>query len=65
MYKHYPNTLPSEAPQGGYTADEVRRGFVALHTDYTCPFCGRVQSVPQMGGYGGDCVQCGKPSRPN
>ena len=60
MYHHYPNSYEN----GRFTANDIRRGLVALHTDYDCPFCGKLQSVAQMGGYGGDCIQCGKPSDP-
>jgi transcription elongation factor Elf1 len=58
-YKHYPNTL-SDGERGSYSAEDVRRGLIGLHTDYTCSFCGKVQSVPQMGGYGGRCIKCGE-----
>ena len=62
MYRNYPNTLSDD---GSFTASEVKRGYIALHTDYECPFCGRNQGIPQMGGYGGDCIQCGEPSNPS
>jgi len=62
LYHHFPNSL-SDQQDGSFTAEDVRRGLVALHTDYECPFCGRWQSVPQMGGYGGRCIQCGKSGR--
>ena len=58
MYHNYPNSTPD----GIFTREDVRHGLVALHTDYTCPFCGRNQSVAQMGGYGGRCIQCGESS---
>jgi len=63
MYRTYPNTL-SDRGDGSFTADDVRRGMIALHTDYTCPRCGRVQSVAQIGGYGGRCIECGMSSNP-
>ena len=59
MYKHYPKENGS-----GFTAEEVRRGLIVLYTDYTCPFCGKEQTVAQMGGYGGDCIGCGESSNP-
>ena len=59
MYHHYPNN------DGSYTAEDVKRGIVVLHTDYTCPFCSKEQSVAQMGGYGGDCIGCGESSNPS
>jgi len=61
MYKHYPNS----ARDGSFTVEEVRRGIVTLHTDYTCPSCGKEQAVAQMGGYGDDCIGCGKSSNPS
>jgi hypothetical protein len=60
MYHHYPNSIDD----GRFTAEDVRRGMISLHTDYECPFCGKWQAVAQMGGYGGDCIQCGEPSDP-
>jgi hypothetical protein len=63
MYKTYPNTLSSETP-GSFSADEVRSGMIALHTDYTCPWCNKAQSIAQMGGYGGRCIKCKKSSDP-
>ena len=62
MYHHYPNSNPNAEVSGSFTAEEARRGIVELHTDYDCPFCGRNQSVAQLGGYGGRCIQCGSPS---
>lgn len=60
-YKHYPNTI-SQGEPGTFSAEDVRRGLIALHTDYECPECGRNQSVAQMEGYGGRCIQCGRKS---
>jgi transcription elongation factor Elf1 len=59
MHKHYPNSIGD----GSFSREEIEKGYIALHTDYTCVFCGRVQSVAQMGGYGGSCIKCGKNSR--
>ena len=59
-YHNYPNSAPGS--EGAFTVEDVRRGMIALYTDYECPFCGRNQSVAQMGGYGGKCIQCGTPS---
>ena len=64
MYRHYPNTL-SDQGDGSYSAEDLRRGLIGLHTDYECPFCGKNQAVAQMGGYGGRCVKCGKSSDPS
>jgi transcription elongation factor Elf1 len=58
-YRNYLNSLD---PEGKFTKEDVKKGIIALHTDYECPFCGKNQSVPQMGGYGGRCIQCGEPS---
>lgn len=55
MYTHYPKGT------NGFTVEDVRRGLIVL---YTCPFCGKEQAVAQMGGYGGDCIQCGESSNP-
>ena len=60
MYKHYQNPFGD----GSFSAEEVRRGLVALNTDYECPFCRKTQSIPQMGGYGARCIYCGKSSNP-
>jgi ribosomal protein L37AE/L43A len=63
MYKTYRNTL-SDRGNGSFSVEDIRHGMIALHTDYQCPRCGRNQSVARMGGYGGDCVQCGLSSNP-
>ena len=62
MYHHYPN---SGNRDGSFSVEDVRHGLIALHTDYTCPFCGKHQSVAQLGGYGGHCIQCGESSNPH
>ena len=61
MYRNYPNTL---SPDGSFSASDVRTGMIALHTDYCCPLCNKVQSVAQMSGYGGCCIKCGESSQP-
>lgn len=33
MYKHYPNSLRED---GSFTKEDIRRGLIALHTDYEC-----------------------------
>jgi hypothetical protein len=63
MYRTYPNTR-LDAVDGSFSAEDVRRGIVALHTDYTCPFCGKVQSLASMGGFGGWCIACGRSGNP-
>ena len=55
MYKTY----PKHNGDGSFSKDEIKHGMVALYTDYECPKCGKIQSVAQMGGYGGDCIRCG------
>jgi len=59
MYKHYPGSTGDPI-----TSKEIQRGHMAMYTDYQCPQCGRTQSVPQMNGYGGRCIQCGMSSNP-
>lgn len=54
---HYPN--PS-SQDGSYSAQEVRSGFIWLHTDIECPWCHKVQPVAATGHLGGPCVRCGK-----
>jgi len=58
MYTHYPQGTK------GFTVEDIRRGLIALYTDYKCPFCGKEQAVAQRGGYGGDCILCGGSSNP-
>ena len=58
MYTHYPEG------DHGFTAEEVRQGLIVLYTDYKCPFCGKEQTVAQMGGYGNNCISCGESSNP-
>jgi transcription elongation factor Elf1 len=60
MYHNFPNSTEN----GKFSAEDVKRGLIALHTDYECPFCKKWQSVAQMGGYGGKCIQCGQSSNP-
>lgn len=59
MYKTYPKYNGE-----GFSADEVACGITSLYTDYECPNCHKIQSVAQMGGYGGDCIRCGLNSTP-
>ena len=61
MYHNYPNSTQD----GIFTPKDIQRGMIALHTDYECPFCNKWQSVAQMGGYGGNCIGCGKSSNPS
>jgi ribosomal protein S27E len=56
-YRFYPN---SSSPDGSFSADEIRRGFLWLSADVECPHCGHVQSVASTGYQGGPCVWCGK-----
>jgi len=57
--KTYPSFI-SEKHDGSYTAEEVRRGYVGLHTDIACPWCGKLQPLAATQYVGGPCCCCGK-----
>ena len=61
MYTHYPNSFGD----GSFSVEDIKHGIITLHTDYKCDFCQHNQSVAQMGGYGGNCIKCGKSSNPS
>lgn len=56
-YTTYPDPFKRN---DSYTVDEINRGLHWVNTDYTCPHCGKVQSVAQMNGVGAPCIRCGK-----
>ncbi len=52
--------------RGGYSGRGRPPGdrIDGLEVDYECAHCGKWQAVPQMGGFGGQCLRCRMPSPP-
>ena len=58
--KVYPRHATELNPEGGFTADEIRRGVHWLHTDVQCVACGKVQTLANAGSTdNGQCISCG------
>ena len=60
--KTYPNIsrVGDLSSEGSYSANEIRLGIHWIHTDVTCPHCGKEQPVAVTGYIGGPCVRCGE-----
>ncbi len=58
--KIYPNPPSEFLPDGGFTAQEMKRGDHWLRTDVICTQCGKEQSLAIAGSTdNGKCVRCG------
>ena len=58
--KLYPHPKSRNRPDGGFTADEIKRGVWALNVDVKCTECGKEQSAAMAGStVDGQCIRCG------
>ena len=58
--KIFPKPPTDLNPNGGFTADEIRRVEHWLRTDVECVDCGKVQSLAAAGSTdNGRCIACG------
>lgn len=57
--KIYPHPPSEFLPEGGFSADEIRRGLHWLRTDVQCEICGKEQPMAMTGYNGGPCIKCG------
>ncbi len=57
IYPHPPGYINED---GGFTADQIKRGDHWLRTDVTCEECGKEQSLAMAGSTdNGKCISCG------
>lgn len=56
----YPKPTNLNSPEGGFTAEEIKRGEHWLRTDVTCTECGKEQPLAMAGSTdNGKCIKCG------